>query len=135
MIRACNLPNAEYSSVNQTEIKEIGEKFYSLYEQLFGIKNCSYSVHIVAAHLLKIRGNQPLTANSAFKYENFYSEIRRSFAAGTQATLKQIFQRTLLKRALSFHSCVLPIFYATKKNTGMEANNICLLYTSPSPRD
>ena len=156
MIRACIVPNIEYANIDQNDVKEICDKFYALYEQIFGIRNCSYSVHIVSTHLTQIRGNQPLTENSAFKYEKFYSEIRKSFAAGTQATLKQIFQTTLLKRALSFHSCVLPIFYS-KKNTRMESNNLvyiykndsyemykiqavhdnmfCLLYTSPSPRD
>ena len=85
----------------------------------------------MATHLQKIRGNQPLTDTSAFKYENFYSEIRKSFAAGTQSTLKQIFQRTLLKRALSFHSCVAPIFYS-QKTSRMEANNIVYLYKNAS---
>ena len=126
MIRSCVLPNAEFTSIDM-DIKDICDKFYALYEQLFGIRNCSYTVHVVATHLLNIRGNQPLTETSAFKYENFYSEVRNSFAAGTQATLKQIFQRTQLKRALSFHSCILPIFYS-EKTSRMEANNLIYIF-------
>ena len=98
MIRACVLPNIEYEQI--TDLSSICEKFYVLYEQLFGNKNCSYSVHIVSSHLQKIRGHNPLTETSAFKYENFYSEIRRSYVPGTKANLKQIFQRTILKRKL-----------------------------------
>ena len=131
MIRSCVVPNSEFSSISPIDLKDICEKFYVLFEQLFGSKNCSYSVHIIASHLQQIRGNQPFTENSAYKYENFYSEIRRSFAAGTQSTLKQIFQRTLLKRSLSFHSCVLPIYYSYK-NTRMESNNIVYIYENDS---
>ena len=127
MVRACVLPNQEYSQIPQNELKDVSEKFYALYEALFGIKNCSYTVHVVARHLTEIRGNEPLTATSAFKYENFYSEVRKSFAAGTNSTLKQIFQRTLLKRSLSFHSCALPIFFS-EKTTKMEANNIVYIF-------
>ena len=147
MIRACVLPNVEFANVCRNMLKEVCEKFYALYEQLFGVKNCTYSVHVIGSHLQKIRGDDSLTESSAFKYENFYSEIRNSFAAGTKSTLKQIFQRTLLKRSLSFHSCSVPIFFKPN-DTNMESNNLvyiykndqyhmynCLLYTSPSPRD
>ena len=127
MIRACVLSNAEYNNLSQPDLAAICNKFYVLYEQLFGEKNCSYSVHIIASHLQAIRGSNPLTETSAFKYENFYSEVRRSYAAGTQATIKQIFQRTLLKRSLSFHSCVLPIFY-NNKDTKMECNTLIYIY-------
>ena len=127
MIRACVLPNPEFANVCQNQLKEISEKFYSLYEQLFGSKNCSYTVHMIGSHLQKIRGNKALTENSAFKYENFYSEVRRSFAAGTNSTLKQIFQRTLLKRALSYHSCALPIFFKAN-DSNMESNNIIYIF-------
>ena len=127
MIRSCIIPNEEYTNIDHITLKESCQKFYVLYEQLFGVKNCSYTVHVIATHLTKIRGSEPLTATSAFKYENFYSEVRQSFAAGTHSTLKQIFQRTLLKRALSYHSCVLPIFFS-EKTTKMEANNIIYIY-------
>ena len=126
MIRACVIPNSEFRNIMQCDLRDTCDKFYALYEQLFGLRNCSYSVHIIASHLQQIRGEHPLTNTSAFKYENFFSEVRKSFAAGTQSTLKQIFQRTILKRALSFHSCVQPIFYSSK-NTRMECNN--LVYT------
>ena len=127
MIRACVIPNQEFVHINENDLTELCQKFYCLYEQLFGPKNCSYTVHVISSHLQKIRGKNPLTETSAFKYENFYAEIRRSFAAGTQSTLKQIFQRTLLKRALSFHSCLVPIFYSIK-NTNMESNNIVYIH-------
>ena len=126
MIRASVISNPEYAIICPPELTAVCDKFYALFEELFGDKNCSYSIHLIASHLQKIRGNNPLTETSAFKYENFYSEMRRSFMPGTQSTMTQILQRTLLKRSLAFHSCVLPIYYS-RKDTRMESNS--LIYT------
>ena len=98
-----------------------------LYEQLFGPWNCSYSVHVIAAHLLKIRDSGPLTSTSAFPFEHFYGEMRKTYVLGTQSITKQIFSKILLKRTLAFHSCLLPI-HLSEKDTKMECNSLVYEY-------
>ena len=61
MIRACTLPNDEFEQVNDNAIEESCHQFYKMYEEMYGPKNCTYSIHVVASHLLKIRGQVPLT--------------------------------------------------------------------------
>ena len=72
-----------------------------------------------------MRHNGPLTYTSAFRFENFYGEIRNSFVPGTNSTLKQIMQKFMLKRTL-IHSCSPPIFISPK-DTALECNS--LVYT------
>ena len=74
-----------------------------------------------------MRINGPLTATSAFDFENFYAELRRSFAPGTQNPLKQIFQSVLLKRILRTHSCHVPVYYSSK-DTPLESNSVIYEY-------
>ena len=105
MIRSCVLPNEEFELVETAAIESACKKFYSLFEELFGQINCSYSIHIVPSHLLLIRGNQPLTHRSAFKFENFFAEMRNLFHAGTVSPLKQILQNCYVKRILEHHVC------------------------------
>ena len=101
--------------------------FYKLYESLFGVKNCTYTVHVVATHLSEMRIDGPLTETSAFDYENFYAELRRSFAPGTPNPLKQIFQTVLLKRVLRAHSCNPPVYFSPK-DTPLESNSIIYVF-------
>ena len=77
-------------------------------------KNCSYSIHLIASHLTQIRGTEPLPFKSAFKFENFYGEMRNHFQPGTTAPLKQVFQNILMKRILDYHCCEKTIFYSCK---------------------
>ena len=98
MIRGCIIPEEEYVSVNTQDIEASSMEFYSLFENLFGAKNCSYNVHVISTHLLKMRTNGPLPNTSAFCFENFYGEVRNSFVPGTQSTLKQILQTVLIKK-------------------------------------
>ena len=125
LIRACTLPNEEFNQVNKNEISNACKNFYALYESLFSNKNCTYSIHVLASHILKIRGSEPLTAASAFIFESFYGEMRRSFVPGTVSTVKQIMTKIYLKRILSYHCCEKTIFYSAKE-TPMEQN--CLIY-------
>ena len=143
--------------------------------------NCTYSIHVVFAHLLQIRGKGPLTATAAFKFESFYGELRRSFVPGTPSPLKQMLKSIYLRRSLTSHSCINTIYYSPKDTQlecnsliytyvneehegykiigipehsnmlqchpiglfpitypelpALEWNKVCLLYTSPSPRD
>ena len=101
--------------------------FYGLYESLFGAKNCTYTVHIVASHLLDMRVHGPLTETSAFNFESFYAELRRSFVPGTPDPLKQILQKVMMKRHLSLHTCSLPIHYS-QKDTPLESNSMIYIY-------
>ena len=122
-IRACIIPNSELLLFPMQEVENCMSEFYTLYESLFGVQNCSYTVHVVCSHLLDIRNNTPLTDTSAFPFEIFYSELRHSYAPGTPNTLKQIFQATLLKRILGHHCCKDSIFYSPKDTT-LECNSL-----------
>ena len=127
MIRSCILPDDEYSLVDQNDILECSKSFYELFQQLFGVRNCSYSVHIIASHLLNMRFSGPLTETSAFIFENFYGELRHSFVPGTKSPLKQMMQQILLKRSLTFHCCQNSI-YLSAKDTALESNSIVYIF-------
>ena len=128
MIRACLLPNEEYQIVNKATIATACELFYNLFFELFGQRNCTYSVHIVSSHLFKMRGNVPLTERSAFPFESFYSEMKNLFKPGTPSPLKQILKNTYMKRLLEHHVCEKKIVYKEQKqNVTMENNSF--IYT------
>ena len=122
-VRACILPDIEFSHLNQETIQYCCGRFYDLFYDLFGATNCSYTIHIVCTHLLEIRKLGPLTESSAFGFENFYSELRQSFTPGTNAPLKQMLQNVILKRALSHHVCIKSIHYSAE-DTPLECNSI-----------
>ena len=132
MIRGCLIPNNEYQNVNTSDIESACKKFYLLFEKLFGQNNCSYSIHVVPSHLLQMRGDNPLTFRSAFKFETFFSEMRHLFQPGTASTTKQILQNCYVKRLLEFHHCKKTTFYSAKKkptlgnrfNPGKEDNSL-----------
>ena len=126
MIRSCILPECEFSNVNKAHVKECCDKFYTLYESLFSVNNCSYNTHVVASHLLQMRENGPLTMTSAFGFESFYGEMRHSFVPRTISPLKQIMQTILLKRTLAPHCCSKSIYYSSK-DTSLENNS--MIYT------
>ena len=126
MIRSCVIPNDEFNEIANETIISCCEKFYTLYESLFTVANCTYYTHVVGSHLLEVRGDDPLTFNSAFGFESFYGEVRNSFVPGTCSPLKQILSKVLLKRTIGPHCCQTPIKYS-KTNTEMERNN--LIYT------
>ena len=127
MVRACILPEMEYANVNVINIKYCLKHFYILYEQLYGVQNCTYSVHVFCSHLLQMRKSGPLTETSAFKFEAFYAELRNSFQPGTPSVLKQMFQSIILKRILSSHVCKETIFYS-EKDTALECNSLIYVY-------
>ena len=127
MFRASVLPTQEFTADLIPIMNECCEHFYKLYEQLFDAHNCTYSIHVICAHLLEIRTHGPLTDTSAFKFESFYAELRRSFVPGTPSPLKQILQKVLLRRALSNHYCKNNILI-TNYETPMERNNLIYCY-------
>ena len=135
MIRSCLLPNEEFRVIDDAKIVSACEKFYALYEKTYGQNNCTYSIHVVGSHLPQVRQNRPLTYKSAFKFENFFSEMRNLFQPGTVSPLKQVFQNCFMKRLLDSHYCENKTFFSAKKQqkTGKKVNpgkeNNTLIYT------
>ena len=127
MVRACILPENEYNNVNVNLIKFCQTSFYSMYQQIFGNRNCSYSIHTFSSHLMQMRALGPLTETSAFSFEAFYSELRRAFVPGTTSVVKQMMQTVLLKRLLSNHVCKESIFLRAK-DTALECNSLIYVY-------
>ena len=123
ILRACILPNNEFEKVQTSSIHNSSKAFYKNYEAVYGPKNCTYSIHLIANHILQIKGNKPLTSKSAFKYENFYSELRNLFQPGTISPSKQILTNCYMKRQLENHNCEKSIFYDTEKS-GRENNSL-----------
>ena len=126
-MRSCVIPTEEFRAIDLSEIRDSCEIFYKLFEELFGIENCSYNVHVVCSHILEIRTHGPLTETSAFKFESFYGEMRRSFVPGTISPLKQILKNVLLKRALSKHVFANNIFISNY-DTPLESNKLIYCY-------
>ena len=127
IVKACVIPTEEFRPLDLDFIENCRKKFYSLYQQLFGVKNCTYNTHIVGSHFIEMRFHGPLTQTSAFPFESFYGEMRHSFVPGTPSTLKQIMQNVLLKRTITTHKCESKI-HISAKETSMEANNKIYCY-------
>ena len=127
-VRACILPNDEFKIVNSSHVQSAGKKFYIMYEQLYGVTNCTYSIHVGASHLLKIRGSRPLTFKSAFKFESYFAEMKQLFHAGTVSPLKQIIQNCFVKRILETHHCEKTLFFAPPKENAKENNYLVYIF-------
>lgn len=127
MIRSCILPTAEFLQYHLDKLDAICEEFYILYEKLFGQINCTYNTHVVSSHLVEMRAHGPLTLTSAFGFEAFYGEMRHAFVPGTQSTLKQIFQKIMLKRSISHHCCENSLYFS-ERDTPQECNSLIYTY-------
>lgn len=127
MVRACILPEEEYALVNVNQIKYCQKNFYLCYQQLYGVKNCTYSIHVLSSHIDKMRKPGPLTETSAYRFESFYGELRNSFQPGTQSVVKQMFTNVFLKRILSHHVCSDKIYFK-EKDTPMECNSLIYVF-------
>lgn len=127
MLRSSVIPSEEFSACSISDIQKCCETYYKLYEELFGPLNCTYSLHVFCAHLLEIRTHGPLPETSAFKFESFYAEMRRSFVSETISPLKQILKNVLLKRNISKHICQNNIFISNY-DTPMECNKLIYCY-------
>ena len=127
MMRSCVLPDSEFFNISPNIICMCCEKFYKLYEKLFGPSNCTYSIHVLCSHLLQLRQLGPLTETSVFKFESFYGEIRNSFVPGTPSPLKQILETVLLKRSICAHTCEKPIFLSNY-DTPLQCNSLVYTY-------
>ena len=127
MLRSAVIPSQEFANTSIDAINESCAKFYELFEKTFGPENCPYYLHVFCCHLMEIRTHGPLTETSAFKFESFYGEIRRSFVPGTVSPLKQILKNILLKRSLRHHSCSNKIFISNYE-TPLESNRLIYTY-------
>lgn len=123
MIRACNVTNSEFNKINKDVVKKCAKNFYMNYEKMYGSQNCTYSIHNVGSHILKIRGDVPLSERSAFLFESFYSEMKNLFCAGTSSPLKQILQNCYMKRQLEKHRCSKKIKYQKPPKKEVRENN------------
>ena len=128
MVRACLIPKEEFQPVSLDVIDRCCRSFYSLYQYLFGIQNCTYSIHVVGSHLIEMRYHGPLTFTSAFPFESFYGEMRKSYVPGTPSTLKQIMSNLLIKRVIDHHLCSKSIYISTK-DTSMECNSMIYCFS------
>ena len=126
-MRSCTIPSNEFSPIDLNDIETACREFYELYEKIFGAYNCSYNTHVFGCHLIEMRSHGPLTETSAFVFESFYGEMRNAFTPGTQSTLKQIMQKTFIKRAISFHCCKNSIYYSPN-DSPMECNSLIYCY-------
>ena len=129
MVRAAVIPSVEFQPINLKDIEDICDKFYELFEELMGISNCTYNLHVFCAHLLEIRTHGPLTETSAFKFESFYGEMRRSFVPGTGSPMKQVLRNILMKRILKKHQCRNTIS-VTNYDTSLECNKLIYTYVN-----
>lgn len=128
MMRSAVIPSQEFEQIDIPLVNELCKKFYEMFEELFGMQNCTYNTHTFCSHLMEIRTHGPLTETSAFKFESFYGEMRRSFVAGTVSPMKQILKKILLKRTLRNHSCTSNI-YVSNYDTSLESNNLVYTYS------
>ena len=120
--RACVIPNIEFEQVDENMIDAFSNVFYTDYQDVYGRKNCTYSLHVIATHLLQIRGRDPLTETSAFKFENYYSEMKNMYHPGTTSTMKQIVQNSIMKRLLDYHCCEKTLFFKTSKQKNQNSH-------------
>lgn len=127
MVRSCTVPSQEFSVIDLDKIEAASIEFYELYEKLFGPGNCTYNTHVFVSHLIDMRAHGPLTDTSAFVFESFYGEMRHAFTPGTQSQLKQIFQKKLIKRSLSYHCCENSVHYAAQ-DSPVECNSLVYCY-------
>ena len=127
LIKACVIPTEQFRNISLNVLDDSCTKFYSLYEQLFGVINCTYNTHVFSCHLREMRYHGPLTLTSAFPFESFYGEMRRAFVPGTVSTLKQILSNVLVKRTIVKHSCEQQI-YISAKDTPMECNSLVYVF-------
>ena len=128
LMRSCVLPKEEFRAVPLNVIDDSCRKFYSYYQQLFGVRNCTYNTQVFSCHLIEMRYHGPLTFTSAFPFESFYGELRRAFVPGTVSTLKQIMSNVLIKRTITKHSCIQDI-YISEKDTSMECNSLIYCFS------
>ena len=129
MIRSCVLPAKEFQQIPLEDIDFCCDRFYFFYNQLFGSVNCTYNTHVVGSHLLEMRFHEPLPTTATFPFESFYGDIRNAFVPGTQAPLKQIFQKILAKQVLESHCCQSSIYYS-ERDTSLESNSLVYTYNN-----
>ena len=119
-IRAYVLPDTEYENVCQIQLEYCCNRFLTLFEEIYGARHASYNVHMMC-HLKQVRERGPLTNTSTFATESYYSEMRRSYVAGTASTGKQLLQNAFIKRQLPHRKCHKNIIYHPK-DTRMSCN-------------
>ena len=115
LFRATCLDNDMYSKMDTERLQAAVRQWYRSFESAFGVRNCSYNVHVFS-HLLWIREQGPLPETSALPYESHYNLLKRSYRPGTESIGTQAMGN--LAAALKYgHKCRNPKILRTR-NTG-----------------
>ena len=100
---AC-LPDAMYTSFKERYAEsELYRQWYKSFESIYGSQNCSYNPHTFH-HLPAVRALGPLSATSAYDFENHYNYLKRCYRSGT-ASMGQQALRCLLVSSRHGHAC------------------------------
>ena len=119
MVRACTVPNTEYADLNTAQILESSATFYKMFQSVYGQKN--------------IRGEEPLTERSGFRFENYFAQLRNMHHPGTVSSLKQLLQNSFMKKVVENHSCKPYIHYCPDKRLKTrECNSLIYIYRQSS---
>jgi hypothetical protein len=85
------LPDAAYAAINEDELELLTVAFCKEFQNLFGIANAFYNLHLVS-HLPAIRKRKGvLTDYTCYTFESFYSVIKKTQVPGTTSLSKQSF--------------------------------------------
>lgn len=96
IVRAVSLPQEFYEDVlKDYDFRDIIGKWYKQYEKTFGVENCVYNVHMFS-HVMKVRELGPVTDTSAFRFEDHYAFLRKSYRAGTNSIGTQAIRNSYL---------------------------------------
>ena len=101
LVRAVSLPDKYFRRIT-TDLHEVVAQWYRLYVKAFGPKNCVYNVHLFG-HLLRLRELGPVTETSATRFEDHYSQLKKSYRAGTDSVGKQAIQNLFLAQQTGHH--------------------------------
>ena len=102
--RACLLPDRRYTAWKEIyDEEELFRLWYQEFDSAFGTHNCSYNPHTFH-HLPIVRKLAPLSATSAYGFENHYNSLKRSYRPGT-ASIGQQALSGLLVAGRHGHRC------------------------------
>ncbi len=97
IMRVAYLPDKWYTRFeDEYDMQNLLDRWYAMFEQVFGVRHCSYNIHVFGRHLLQVRALGPLSMTSAVCYESHYNIIKRSTRPGTPSTGQQAIANSLL---------------------------------------
>ena len=129
LIRALTLPDKYYSIIiTKYNVEEMAMMFCRQYEVMFSEGSMSYNMHAIQ-HLPLVRNLGPLTDTSTFCFEDYFSELKRSFSPGTPSIGKQILNSFFFRRCQEkSHKCKKKILY----NPSSSSSSDSIIYSNGS---